>query len=119
MSVQQHLRFYARVHGIQDVAHNVREIMRAVGIEQYASRMASKLSGGNKRKLSLAIALIGNPSLLLLDEPGSGIDAIAKRTMWRVLKSVISGRSVLLTVRNLIMLHPNNSSMYFILQSFY
>jgi ATP-binding cassette subfamily A (ABC1) protein 3 len=99
MTVQQHLRFYGRVHGLPDIEHNVSEVMRAVGIEQYASRIASKLSGGSKRKLSLAIALIGNPSLLLLDEPGSGMDAISKRTMWRILKSVIPGRSVLLTVR--------------------
>jgi ATP-binding cassette, subfamily A (ABC1), member 3 len=60
--------------------------------------MASKLSGGNKRKLSLGIALIGNPELVLLDEPSSGMDPLAKRTMWKTLAEFVPGRSVLLTV---------------------
>ena len=98
MTVLEHLRFYGKVRGVPNVDHNIFEVMRAVGIEQYGDRMAKNLSGGNKRKLSLAIALMGNPSTLLLDEPGTGLDAASKRTMWRSLASVAPGRSVLLTV---------------------
>ncbi|KAF1991763.1 nod factor export ATP-binding protein I [Aulographum hederae CBS 113979] len=75
MSCLEHLRFYARARGVPDVEHNVAEIVRAVGLEAFKHRMAAKLSGGNKRKLSLGIALMGNPSVLLLDEPSSGMDA--------------------------------------------
>jgi ATP-binding cassette subfamily A (ABC1) protein 3 len=49
----------------------------------YADRLASKLSGGNQRKLSLGIALIGNPSVVLIDEFSTGIDPKMKREMWQ------------------------------------
>ena len=101
MTVLEHLRFYARVRGVTDVEHDVGEVLRAVGLESFQFRMAAKLSGGNKRKLSLAIALMGNPSVLLLDEPSSGMDVCAKRIMWRTLASVIPGRSLVLTTHSM------------------
>lgn len=101
MTVLEHLRFYARVRGVQDVEHNVGEVIRAVGLQLFQHRMAAKLSGGNKRKLSLAIALMGNPSVLLLDEPSSGMDVCAKRIMWRTLASVVPGRSLVLTTHSM------------------
>ena len=83
MTVLEHLRFYARVRGVQEIEHNVEAVIKAVGLQAFSSRMAAKLSGGNKRKLSLGIALIGNPTVLLLDEPSSGMDAAAKRvSLW-------------------------------------
>ncbi|EXJ93852.1 hypothetical protein A1O1_02245 [Capronia coronata CBS 617.96] len=101
MTVAEHLRFYAKVRGVSDPRHNVQAVMSAVGLEQYADRMAAKLSGGNKRKLSLGIALMGNPSVLLLDEPSSGMDAASKRVMWRTLESVVPGRSLVLTTHSM------------------
>ncbi|KAK4691195.1 hypothetical protein P7C71_g5755, partial [Lecanoromycetidae sp. Uapishka_2] len=101
MTVLEHLRFYARVRGVDDVEHNVREVIRAVGLGSFQHRMAAKLSGGNKRKLCLGIALMGNPSVLLLDEPSSGMDVCAKRVMWRTLASVVPGRSLVLTTHSM------------------
>ncbi|KAJ8065867.1 hypothetical protein OCU04_004969 [Sclerotinia nivalis] len=101
MTVLEHLAFYARVRGVPDVEHNVQAVLQAVGLQAFASRMAAKLSGGNKRKLSLGIALIGNPTVLLLDEPSSGMDAAAKRVMWKTLASVVPGRSLLLTTHSM------------------
>ncbi|KAL9125089.1 MAG: hypothetical protein Q9217_005652 [Psora testacea] len=101
MTVLEHLRFYAQVRGVADIDYNVQEIVRAVGLEPFQHRMAAKLSGGNKRKLSLAIALTGNPSVLLLDEPSSGMDVCAKRVMWRTLASVVPGRSLVLTTHSM------------------
>ena len=97
MTAIEHLRFYARARGVADVEHNVEQVLHAVGLAQFKSRLAGKLSGGNKRKLSLGIALMGDPSVLLLDEPSSGMDAASKRVMWRSLSSVSSGRSLVLT----------------------
>ncbi len=101
MTVLEHLRFYARIRGVSDVEHNAREVIRAVGLESLSSRMAAKLSGGNKRKLSLGVALMGNPTVLLLDEPSSGMDAASKRVMWRTLASVVPGRSLVLTTHSM------------------
>ncbi|KAI0407227.1 hypothetical protein F4802DRAFT_45445 [Xylaria palmicola] len=101
MTVLEHLRFYARIRGIPDIEHNVQAVIRAVGLEAFATRMAHALSGGNKRKLSLGIALMGNPSVVLLDEPSSGLDAAAKRIMWKTLGSIVAGRSILLTTHSM------------------
>lgn len=101
MTVLEHLRFYARIRGVDAVEENVVEVVRAVGLGPFQHRMAAKLSGGNKRKLSLAIALMGNPSVLLLDEPSSGMDVLAKRIMWKTLASVTPGRSLVLTTHSM------------------
>ncbi|TVY82069.1 ABC transporter A family member [Lachnellula suecica] len=101
MTVLEHLQFYARIRGVDDVEHNVQATIKAVGLQAFSSRMAANLSGGNKRKLSLGIALIGNPTVLLLDEPSSGMDAAAKRVMWKTLASVVPGRSLLLTTHSM------------------
>ena len=99
--MEEHLKFYTRVRGVADPHHNVEELIRACGLEQYRHQLASKLSGGTKRKLSLAIAMAGNPSVLLLDEPSSGLDAASKRTMWHTLSSISRGRSILLTTHSM------------------
>jgi ATP-binding cassette subfamily A (ABC1) protein 3 len=101
MTVLEHLQFYARVRSIADIEHNVKTVIHAVGLQTFSHRMAAKLSGGNKRKLSLGIALIGNPTVLLLDEPSSGMDAAAKRVMWKTLAAVVPGRSILPTTHSM------------------
>jgi ABC-type multidrug transport system ATPase subunit len=101
MTVLEHLHFYACIRGVSNVNHNVTEVIRAVGLESFRHRMGSKLSGGNKRKLSLGIALMGNPTVLLLDEPSSGMDAASKRNMWKTLAAVVPGRSLLLTTHSM------------------
>ncbi|KFA75696.1 hypothetical protein S40288_06146 [Stachybotrys chartarum IBT 40288] len=101
MTVREHLEFYAKIRGIPDIDHNVTAILRAVGLESFASRMGDALSGGNKRKLSLGISLMGNPTVLLLDEPSSGLDAAAKRVMWKTLQATVAGRSILLTTHSM------------------
>src|SRR5262249_45004826 len=97
MTVHEILRFYAKIRGIEDVDHNVNAVMNAVGLGEFSTRMAAKLSGGNKRKLSLGIALMGNPLVLLLDEPSSALDAAAKRVIWATINSIAPGRSIVLT----------------------
>ncbi|KAF2749339.1 P-loop containing nucleoside triphosphate hydrolase protein [Sporormia fimetaria CBS 119925] len=102
MTVREHLTFYARARGVPDVATNIDAVLAATGLTRFADRMANKLSGGNKRKLSLGIALMGNPEVLLLDEPSSGMDAAAKRVMWRTLLGVAApGRALLITTHSM------------------
>ncbi|EFQ30883.1 ABC transporter [Colletotrichum graminicola M1.001] len=101
MTVVEHLRHYAKLRGISDVEQQVQAVVRAVGLQAHVNVMAQHLSGGNKRKLSLGIALTGNPSVILFDEPSSGLDAAAKRIMWRTLSTIVSGRSILLTTHSM------------------
>ncbi|KAK0618479.1 hypothetical protein B0T17DRAFT_619068 [Bombardia bombarda] len=101
LTARQHLEFYARIKGIEDVQANVDVAMARVGLTPHADRQGADLSGGNKRKLSLAIALMGNPAVLILDEPSSSMDAAAKRKMWKTLAEIAPGRSLLLTTHSM------------------
>ncbi|RBQ82602.1 hypothetical protein VDGD_07454 [Verticillium dahliae] len=101
MTVREHLEFYARIRGIPEIDVNVNAVIDAVGLRAFSDRQAHALSGGNKRKLSLGIALMGNPTVVLLDEPSSGLDAAAKRIMWKTLAATVPGRSILLTTHSM------------------
>lgn len=101
MTVTEHLSFYARVRGVPDVSNNVAKTIEAVGLTGYRHRMAGKLSGGNQRKLSLATAIIGNPSVLLLDEPSTGMDAVAMRVMWKAIRAISAGRAIVITTHSM------------------
>lgn len=103
MTVKEILSFYARLQGLNRkfINFHVDRIIEAVGIGRFRTRMANKLSGGNKRKLSLRVALIGSPEVLLLGEPSSGMDALAKRIMWKTLARVAHGRSIVLTTHSM------------------
>ncbi|TMS02487.1 ATP-binding cassette sub-family A member 1, partial [Larimichthys crocea] len=86
---KEHLEFYARwpEWGIQKL-----------GLVKYSNKSAGTYSGGNKRKLSTAIALIGCPPVIFLDEPTTGMDPKARRFLWDCILSIIKeGRSVILT----------------------
>jgi ABC-type multidrug transport system ATPase subunit len=101
LNVREHLLFYAGVRGILEPYKRVDSLIKSVGLTEFVHRMAEKLSGGNKRKLSLAIALIGDPRVVLLDEPSSGMDPLAKRNMWHTLEKFKRGRSILLTTHSM------------------
>lgn len=101
LTVREHLFFYGRCKGVPELKDQVDTVMALVGITPHATKKASKLSGGNKRKLSLAIALLGNPQVLILDEPSSAMDATSKRVLWKTLEAVSPGRSVLITTHSM------------------
>lgn len=103
LTVRQHLTFYARVKGVAKdrIRRNVDSLIDAVSLTEYKDRMAAKLSGGNQRKLSLAIAMIGNPQVLLVDEASSGMDIGAKRQIWKTLNRFTPGRAVVLTTHSM------------------
>ncbi|KAF2825651.1 P-loop containing nucleoside triphosphate hydrolase protein [Ophiobolus disseminans] len=101
LTVRETLRFFAKTRGVQDVEHNVSTVIAACGLEEWESQLAQNLSGGTKRKLSLAVALVGNPRVLVLDEPSSALDANAKRTLWRCLQTIAKNRAVVLTTHSM------------------
>jgi len=97
---REHLRLYARLRGLDEasVTKATNWGLKKLGLAAYADRCAGTYSGGNKRKLSTAIALVGNPSIVFLDEPTSGMDPGARRFLWNsILEMVRGGQSVVLT----------------------
>ena len=105
LTVREHLFIYGRLKGLQqgpELQLSIETVMQGASLGMYADRLASKLSGGNQRKLSLAIALIGNPSVILIDEFSTGIDPKMKREMWQTLRTVAVGKAVVVTTRTFI-----------------
>ncbi|XP_077189048.1 retinal-specific phospholipid-transporting ATPase ABCA4 isoform X2 [Paroedura picta] len=97
---REHLYLYARLRGVPEAeVERVAEWgIEKLGLSMYADQLAGTYSGGNKRKLSTAIALIGCPPLVLLDEPTTGMDPQSRRFLWNSIVSVIrEGRAVVLT----------------------
>lgn len=109
LTAREHLAFYAACKGVPDAARDVEYVLSRVGLAAHAGTRAARLSGGQKRKLSLAIALLGNPPVLLLDEPSSAMDAASKRVLWKTLEAVAPGRSVLISTHSS---ELNNSFLY-------
>ncbi|XP_051789234.1 retinal-specific phospholipid-transporting ATPase ABCA4 isoform X1 [Erpetoichthys calabaricus] len=97
---REHLELYARLRGVprKEVSRVAEWGIQKLGLHNYADYSAGTYSGGNKRKLSTAIALIGCPPLVLLDEPTTGMDPHSRRFLWNSIMSVIrDGRAVVLT----------------------
>jgi ABC-2 type transport system ATP-binding protein len=81
---------------------DVEEVISIVGLEEAAEQRASKLSGGQQRRLDLALALVGDPELVFLDEPTTGFDPAARRAAWGTVRSLKElGKTVLLTTHYL------------------
>ncbi|XP_036175418.1 ATP-binding cassette sub-family A member 12 isoform X2 [Myotis myotis] len=100
VTVEEHLYFYARIHGIpeKDIKETVHKLLRRLHLVPYKDRATSRCSYGTKRKLSTALALIGKPSILLLDEPSSGMDPKSKRHLWKIISEEVQNKcSVILT----------------------
>ena len=97
LSVLEHLSFFQRIKGITVNRTSVEESAREVGLSEFFHTKAGQLSGGNKRKLQLAIALTGDPRVVFLDEPTSGMDPYSRRATWELLRQKRRNRIILLT----------------------
>jgi ABC-2 type transport system ATP-binding protein len=91
LSVQENLNLHADLRDVtgQDRTDTFERLLELTDLTRFTDRMAGKLSGGMKQKLGLACALLGHPRVLLLDEPGVGVDPISRRELWKLARDLV------------------------------
>ncbi|XP_054277535.1 retinal-specific phospholipid-transporting ATPase ABCA4-like isoform X1 [Macrosteles quadrilineatus] len=97
---EEMLRLFANLRGIPEaqIQPQINDWISLLGLDEYRHRRSKNYSGGNKRKLSTAMALIGDPPVVFLDEPTTGVDPVARRNLWDVLgRCQKSGQAIILT----------------------
>lgn len=98
LTVWENLVFMARVYGCGNGADaRAEELLDMFSMDEVRNKRAKTLSGGWKRKLSIAMALIGKPKVLFLDEPTLGLDVLARRELWRAIEALKGQVTILLT----------------------
>ncbi|PRB82002.1 ribosome-associated ATPase/putative transporter RbbA [Pseudomonas sp. MYb185] len=90
LSVEENLQFFARLfgHDASERRRRIDELTHATGLHSFLDRPAGKLSGGMKQKLGLCCALIHDPDLLILDEPTTGVDPLARAQFWELIARI-------------------------------
>ncbi|KAM6163533.1 ATP-binding cassette sub-family A member 6 [Rhynchocyon petersi] len=99
LTVKENLRLFAKIKGIrsQQVEPEVQRILLELDMQSIQDNLAKNLSGGQKRKLTFGIAILGNPQVLLLDEPTAGLDPFSRHQVWNFLKERKSDHVILLS----------------------
>ena len=96
LTLRENLRFFARVFGAPSSA--IQEAIDDVSLGDHADRVVNRMSGGQRTRVSLAAALVGDPELLVLDEPTVGLDPVLRRDLWRLFHELAdSGRTLLVS----------------------
>lgn len=105
MTVEEHLIYYAQVKGIPKHLRTpiIEQSISQLGLNEHRAKISKTLSGGNKRKLCVAISLLGGPSVILLDEPSAGMDPESRRFMWSVVGNIAQKKTsaVVLTTHSM------------------
>ena len=96
LTVLENLEFFANVYSVQDAMY-LEEIISTFSLEEVLNQRAKTLSGGYKRRLSIAIALISKPQVLFLDEPTLGLDVLARRELWKIILKLKGKITIVLT----------------------
>ncbi|XP_022375557.1 ATP-binding cassette sub-family A member 9 [Enhydra lutris kenyoni] len=101
LTVKENLRLFAKIKGIQphEVEQEIQQVLRDLEMENIQDILAQNLSGGQKRKLTFGIAILGDPQVLLLDEPTAGSDPLSRHRVWNLLKERKSNRVILFSTQ--------------------
>jgi len=94
LTVRENLHFFASI--LAAAPENVEEVLETVDMTPFGDRVVNRLSGGQRARVSLATALIGNPQLLVLDEPTVGLDPVLRRDLWRTFNDLAGQGKTLL-----------------------
>ena len=97
LTVKENLDFMAGVYQIPNREEKIKELIKMFKLEEVLKQKAKTLSGGWQRKVSIAISLINEPKILFLDEPTLGLDVIARKELWSVIKKLKGKITIILT----------------------
>ena len=98
LTVDENIEFFADLHGVRHFHSRRDELLAFTRLAPFRTRLAQALSGGMKKKLALACALIHTPELLLLDEPSTGVDPVSRSEFWSILTELLEqGITILMT----------------------
>jgi len=103
LTTKETLLFYCRIKGVpKNLEHQAAmDCLGQVGLQDAAHKLVSELSGGMKRRLSVAVALVGSPPVIFLDEPTTGLDPDSRRQLWNVLLQIRVGKCMVLTTHSM------------------
>ncbi|VDN97259.1 unnamed protein product [Rodentolepis nana] len=103
LTVREHIKFYGYLKGLskEDVRKEISHFLAELGLEEKANELAKNLSGGQKRKLSLAAAFVGGSKMVFLDEPTAGVDPSSRRSIWNLIFNLKSSRTIILTTHHM------------------
>ena len=101
LTVDEHLKYMCEIKGNKANMNEIDDLLTRIELLDKKYSVCKTLSGGQKRKLCIALALIGNSQLILLDEPTSGMDVLAKRALWNFLKNYKNNKIIILTTHSL------------------
>src|SRR5947207_9428694 len=90
LSIDENIAFFAEIHGVSDYVSRRDRLLEMTQLAPFRGRLADRLSGGMKQKLALACTLIHEPSLIVLDEPTTGVDPLSRREFWKLLSEFLS-----------------------------
>ena len=90
LTIDENIAFFAEVHGVRDYQRRRDQLLSMTQLTSFRGRLADRLSGGMKQKLALACTLVHEPSLILLDEPTTGVDPISRREFWKLLSEFLA-----------------------------
>jgi ABC-2 type transport system ATP-binding protein len=89
LSIDENIEFFAEIHGVTDYRDRREELLEFTRLKPFRRRLAERLSGGMKQKLSLACTLIHRPRIIFMDEPTTGVDPVSRREFWIILSNLL------------------------------
>jgi ABC-2 type transport system ATP-binding protein len=101
LSVRENLRLFARLEKVPDVDATVEQMLDLTGLRERADDEVGKLSGGNRQRVNIAVGLLGDPDVLLLDEPSTALDPRQRELLWEFISSLAqAGTTVFVSTHN-------------------